>query len=60
MSIHSFHGMNLDHTLTLHCVVGVCKDSMYGAWMSLTSFHSMIRRITIWNCTFYLEFLLIM
>ena len=43
----SFHGMDLDHTLALHCVVRVGKDSMYGAWMSLTSFHSMTCTIPI-------------
>ena len=37
----SFHGMDLDHTLALHCVVKVGKDSMYGAWMSLTSCYDM-------------------
>ena len=43
----SFHGMDLDHTLALHCVVGVGKDLVYGAWMSLTSFHSMACKIPI-------------
>ena len=56
----SFHSMDLDHTLTLHCMVGVGKDLVYGAWMSLTSFHSMACRISIYNCTFYLELLSIM
>ena len=36
--------MDLDHTLALHCVVGVGKDLVYGAWMSLISFHT-----TIWH-----------
>ena len=37
--------MDLDHTLALNFVVGVGKDLVYGAWMSLTSFHSMTCRI---------------
>ena len=47
MSESSFHDMDLSHTLALHCVVGVGNDSVYGAWMSLISFHSMARRIPI-------------
>ena len=43
----SFYGMDLDHILALHCVVGVGKDLVYDEWMSLTSFHNMTCEIPI-------------